>query len=95
MKHAQPQPVDALHTVVFQEAPPPELLEYNVLRPFHETPVRGRRNTNARRIQRIPRASGVQHEQDCIQRVHIRNARIVASKQLWLLGRQQWFHPLL
>jgi hypothetical protein len=80
--HAQPLPVDALETVVFQQARPPHLDEDALADPLLKAVVGRGAGTELGGVQRFPLTAGAQDEKNGVQTDAVGSARPAAAKPM-------------
>ena len=90
----QPLPVNALQFLAFQQAAPPECLEYTCINPFPEAAIRRRAGADSGAVQRIPLHACSPHQKDYVNRSAVRHSRPVASQWMLLRQRQERLHLL-
>src|SRR5947209_6326990 len=91
--HRKPTPVDAVEAVVLGQTCLPEAQKEAVLDPLLKAVVGRRAGANAGGRQRVPLATGPQHEKDALRALTIRHAGPPAAKAVGVfVRRQERFH---
>ena len=80
--HRKPAPVEALDLVVLLKAALPEVLEDTKLRPLLESVVGRGAGTDEGGVERLPLATGAQHEEDGVETDAVIGARPAATKRI-------------
>jgi len=78
--HAQPRPVDAFQTVVFEQPGLPHLVEDAGLHPLLEAVVGRGAGTENGGVQGLPRAAGAQDEEDGVHADPVGGAWLAAAE---------------